>query len=298
MQETKRAKDATDRALVEKTQALDEKTQALYHVHIPLADRELANGFADRAEALLYACPLEAPVGMALPQGPLPPQRPARTGHPLGNTGGFLFRRSTYRLPIRWGSRGRLGYGRRATTLDYRIPEVSDFLGVSLDGQRLVALDKVGRVKVWDATSGKERLTLDYPRDKRVLGVTWPRDGRYLATWSDDRRESISGSRTDQRFHTNGFSDASTAQIRDTATGVAIRTLPQTDGPLAFSPDGQRLAGVHGRDSVTVWAVNTGEEIRTFKTSDADPVESLAFSNQCLAVGNAHVSAASSSCGI
>jgi WD40 repeat protein/serine/threonine protein kinase len=300
MQEIKRANGATNRALVDKTRALDEKTralnekaqalaektQALYHVRIPLADRELADGFADRAETLLDACPPEARQwewhylkGRCRHRDLLEP------GIPWGMQAAFSSDGQRIVCPSVGGRVVAWDMAAARATLDYRIPEVSVFLGVSPDGQRLAALDKVGRVKVWDATSGKERLALDYPRDRRVLGVTWPPDGRYLATWSDDGREGISGSGTDQRFHTNGFSDASKAQIWDTATGVAIRTLPQTDGPLAFSPDGHRLAGVHGRDSVTVWAVETGEEIRTFKMSDADVVESLAFSNQCLAVG-------------
>jgi eukaryotic-like serine/threonine-protein kinase len=300
MQETKRANGATNRALVDKTRALDdktralnekaqalaEKTQALYHVRIPLADRELADGFVDRAEALLDACPPEARQwewhylkGRCRRRDLLEPRIPNGIQAAFSSDGQRIVCPSVGGRVVAWDMAA------ARTILDYKIPEVSDFLGVSPDGQRLAALDKVGRLKVWDAPSGKERLALDYPRDRRVLGVTWPPDGRYLAAWSDNRRGSISGSGTDQRFHTNGFSEASKAQIWDTATGVAIRTFPQTDGPLAFSPDGQRLAGVHGRDSVTAWAVETGEEIRTFKTSDADVVESLAFSNQCLAVG-------------
>ena len=57
--------------------------------------------------------------------------------------------------------------------------------------------------------------------------------------------------------------------------------------PPAFSLDGPRFANALEDGSVTVWAVDTGEQILTFKSpmSKAFGVKSLAFGNQWLAIG-------------
>ena len=59
---------------------------------------------------------------------------------------------------------------------------------------------------------------------------------------------------------------------------------------LAFSSDGTKLAGIAGRDVVTIWNPINGEVARTLKNEEGDPsihIEALAFSpdGKTLAVG-------------
>ena len=120
----------------------------------------------------------------------------------------------------------------------------------STDGKRLAASDKKGTVKVWDAATGDELLSLQ-KRDTCVNSVAFSPDGTQLATYA-----------------TSGGG----VRVWNATTGKEIKHLLNNTGNFsnavnslhhaAFSPDGKRLAACDGLDDVVkVWDVATGKEV-------------------------------------
>jgi WD40 repeat protein/serine/threonine protein kinase len=113
-------------------------------------------------------------------------------------------------------------------------------LAFSPDGKRLVTVDDK-TVKIWDAQTGQVLLSL---KDAGGSSVFSP-DGKRLAT-SDDK----------------------TVKIWDAQTGQELLSLKGTDG-VVFSPDGKRLASAgRGEEGmVKVWDAQTGQELLSLKAA-------------------------------
>jgi WD40 repeat protein len=128
-------------------------------------------------------------------------------------------------------------------------------LAFSPDGKRVASGCLSGKVKVWDATSGEETLTLagHTPIARTyfamVESVAFSPDGKRLASASAD----------------------GTVKVWDTTSGLETLTLKRpvryVDFVLcvAFSPDGTRIASIHRDGSVRVWDAASGEETLTLK---------------------------------
>jgi WD40 repeat protein/serine/threonine protein kinase len=130
-------------------------------------------------------------------------------------------------------------------------------LAFSPDGKRLAAgihnsdytseHDKRlgGKVKLWDAESGRELFTLK-GHARSVNSVLFSPDGKRLASGSMD----------------------ATVKVWNAETGQELLTLPgHTDynwPPMAYSPDGRRLA-VGCDNTVQLWDAQTGQELATLK---------------------------------
>src|SRR5262245_3869195 len=95
------------------------------------------------------------------------------------------------------------------------------------------------------------------PGEARIAGVAFSSDGKTLAT-----------------ANTSGA-----IQLWDTATGAAVRTLPdlQTVVHVAFSPDGKTLASATWDAGVTLWDVPAAE-VRAVLKGHTDTIERLTFS--------------------
>jgi WD40 repeat protein len=121
------------------------------------------------------------------------------------------------------------------------IRETNDVLGVAFspDGRRLASADDHENVKVWDAATGQDVLTL---RGSRA--VAWSADGRRLATVSAGSRDSVVIWEA-----ANGFK-AFTFEPGATRTGEVHS--------LAWSPDGRRVAAIEG--VVKVWTAAARDE--------------------------------------
>jgi WD40 repeat protein/tRNA A-37 threonylcarbamoyl transferase component Bud32 len=140
----------------------------------------------------------------------------------------------------------------------------------SPDGQRLAGTGFDQTVKVWDAASGKEILSVK---------------GRDRVSWSSGC--SVSWSPDGQRLAGTGFDVTlgtgvdQTAKVWDLASGKEILSLSE-GGSLSWRPDGKRLAWVRydkfkRRGEVEVWDAASGRKVLSLK-GHAGPAPSVCWS--------------------
>jgi WD40 repeat protein len=169
----------------------------------------------------------------------------------------------------------------------------------SPDGKRLASGSRDQTVKVWDAATGQQTLTL-YGHTGGVYSVAFSPDGQRLASGSEDQTVKVWDAATGQQIltlkgHTGGVwsvafspdgkrlasgSADETVKVWDAATGQQTLTLRGHTGfvrSVAFSPDGKHLASGSADDTVKVWDAHTGQLIVTLQ-GHTGPVHSVAFS--------------------
>jgi WD40 repeat protein/tRNA A-37 threonylcarbamoyl transferase component Bud32 len=134
-------------------------------------------------------------------------------------------------------------------------------LAYSPDGQRLAlacgGVLEDGIVKVWDAATGQELLTLR-GHDEAITGLAFSPDGQTLATSGADR----------------------TVRLWRAATGDAVRRFnghADAVACVAFSPDGQHVASADRTGSILLWDRDTGNVAHTLK-GHTESVQALSFS--------------------
>jgi WD40 repeat protein len=168
-----------------------------------------------------------------------------------------------------------------------------DWVAYSADGARLASASTDGTVKVWDARTGLELLTIREDTF-RVSTVAFSPDGTRLAgvccsgtsyqntikVWNARTGQAlltipIGGDSFPVAFSPNGTRLAGGAKVWDARSGLELVTLQGHTGPVssvAFSPDGTRLAV-----GAQVWDARTGREVVALK-GHTGPVCSMAFS--------------------
>jgi WD40 repeat protein len=136
------------------------------------------------------------------------------------------------------------------------------------DNRFIVATQATGKIRVYDAASGKPTRSFD--GDKFEYRLTFSPDGALLAT---------TGS-------------TGTIRVYDFGTGKLMRELKGVSQArcVAFSPDGRLLASGHinnqifdprrgaPNDSICLWDTASGRELRRILPSGHDTVQALAFS--------------------
>ena len=122
----------------------------------------------------------------------------------------------------------------------------------SPDGKRIASGSRDKTVKVWDATSGQEMLTLR--GHTAAFRVAFSPDGKRIASGSGD----------------------GTVKVWDATSGQETLTLKGHTGPVssvAFSPDGKRIASGDGDGTLKVWDATSGQEMLTLKGHTSRGVE-------------------------
>jgi RNA polymerase sigma factor (sigma-70 family) len=147
--------------------------------------------------------------------------------------------------PLPTGAVARLG------TLRFRHSDSITDLAIGTDGKSILSASGKD-VYVWDLASGKERRR--FPHETRVTSFAESCDGKLLAVGCQDG--------------TIHLWDPSTG--RDLRHFVAHKGKPrgQASPPgvhvLTFTPDGRQIVSAGAEDSIRLWDVESGEQIREF----------------------------------
>jgi WD40 repeat protein len=142
----------------------------------------------------------------------------------------------------------------------------------SPDGKMLAGAAKDGTVKLWEAATGKERLSFRATTGKEQRGFLGWGGVKALAFSPDGRRLAVAA--------------GTTITLREAGTGKVLVTMEgyshEADS-LAFSPDGRRLAsgggeGELGRGGgVKLWDTATGLEVLSLG-GPSEAISAVAFS--------------------
>ncbi len=125
---------------------------------------------------------------------------------------------------------------------------------LSADG-RLLAMQRWGRIQVWDTNIGKEVCPLASHRGSVVS----------LAISSDEKTvTSIDGD-----FHIHRW---------DLRSGKELETPAQSRGPVATSPDGTLLASAAADNQISIRDVARNREVRLFGNLEAGDLKQILFS--------------------
>ena len=141
-------------------------------------------------------------------------------------------------------------------------PDGKRLASVGLAGGRRPSEVKPGEVKLWDAQTGQELLSLPLQRPGGGRSVDSYRVS--IAFSPDGRRFAISGGQT------GPIPGLGEVKIWDAQTGQELLTAENTAQmfAVAFSPDGKRLAG-QGPATLKVWDAQTGQELLSLKGPSA-----------------------------
>jgi WD40 repeat protein/tRNA A-37 threonylcarbamoyl transferase component Bud32 len=147
-------------------------------------------------------------------------------------------------------------------------------IGYSPDGKRIAMGSWDKSIKVWDAGSGKQTLTLMWHGDA-VQCIAFSPDSKRIVSGSSDRTLKLWDVASDAR----GLALDPGSAIRS-VRGRERLTLRGHEGAVcavSFSPDGGRIVSASADGTLKVWDAGTGHETLTIE-GHLDQISSVAFS--------------------
>ena len=137
-------------------------------------------------------------------------------------------------------------------------------IAYSPDGQFLASTDGDGDLDLWDAATGRRRLSIELSEKNgmRIQGMAFAPDGRSMAVRTDSA--------------TTLYETASGRPIRRFEEKSQVHRRSAQPLGLAFSPDGSILAASFFDAPIILWEVETGRRIRSFG-ADSKRLSNLAF---------------------
>jgi WD40 repeat protein len=136
----------------------------------------------------------------------------------------------------------------------------------SPDGQWIATAGWDGRIKIWEAKTGRDILTLEgHSRDKFISTIDWSPDSKRLAS--------------------GGWGQV--VKVWDIEKGCELFSMRGHTGliiSLDWSPNSSRIASSSKDQTIIIWDAMTGQELMTFR-SDLDLLKSPSWSREgkCLA---------------
>jgi WD40 repeat protein len=104
------------------------------------------------------------------------------------------------------------------------------------DGSLIAAGDNNGEITILDSSNGKEFFSFKYEKDVWIDSVAFSKDGRWLATVSDDNN----------------------LKIWDVKTRTLLDSVKGASGSIEFSPTNTIFA-INAKDHVEVWQIRESE---------------------------------------
>ena len=169
-----------------------------------------------------------------------------------------------------------------------------DTVAYSPDGARIASGSFDRTVRIWNAKTGEQIHTLTGHTSVRVASVRYSPDGKTIASagnnillWNADtgaqirmltgETGAIAFSPDSRMLASRGYR---TVLIWDVNAGARVRTLEANPGwtnSVAYSPDGETIAGGSEYGAIQIWSAETGALLRTLE-GHTKAVGTLAFS--------------------
>jgi WD40 repeat protein len=189
-------------------------------------------------------------------------------------------------------------------------------VAISPDGKMMASGGEDKTIKLWEVSSGK-LLRNFMGHSERIKTIAFSPDGQLIASGDDDNTIRVWNIGTGKELYTltgdsNSFGSVEfvgfspngetlisgvgggTIKVWNINTGKEIRTMNQAVwesigqismlsndsnfiASMALSPDGQTVAFGSDKNTIKLWNINTGQEIKTL-TGHSDEIEAVAFS--------------------